>query len=79
MPHSRKLTRSMGPTITLNLFFSLLSEETVKIVNSLSISRVAEPPVKKVAQSFIVIASELNLIRKLPNLEMILVTIESTD
>jgi hypothetical protein len=51
----------------------------VKIVNSLSISRVAEPPVKKVAQSFIVIASELNLIRKLPNLEMILVTIESTD
>jgi hypothetical protein len=79
MLHSRKLTMSRGPTITLNLSFSLLS----KVANSLSIWKVVEPPVKKVAHSFIVITSVLNVIRLLPsffsNLEMILVAIESTD
>jgi hypothetical protein len=52
-------------------------------IHSLIISTVAEPPVKKVAHSLIVITSRFKVIRLLlsffSNLEMILVTIQSTD
>uniref|UniRef100_K4AHF8 Uncharacterized protein n=1 Tax=Setaria italica TaxID=4555 RepID=K4AHF8_SETIT len=65
MLHSRKLTMSIGPTITLYLLFSLISKPAVRVSVSLSISRVAEPPLKKVAHSFIVITSEFNVIRLL--------------
>uniref|UniRef100_J3L8G1 Uncharacterized protein n=1 Tax=Oryza brachyantha TaxID=4533 RepID=J3L8G1_ORYBR len=54
MLHSRKLTMSIGPTITLNLFFSFSSKATVEVIVSLSTSGLTEPPLKKVYYSFTV-------------------------